>query len=61
MYTIQSLKNNQYIGSLFSDGHAETFNERDATMAYAWSSQSQCQKIADEFGECKIVEISFQK
>ena len=57
MYTIQSTRNNMFIGSLFSDGHYDTFNERDMFAAYAWNNISDCQKIADELEHCKIVKI----
>ena len=57
MYTIQSTRNNMFISSLFADKHEQTFNERIIHLAYAWSSRSDCQKVADDIGECKIVEI----
>lgn len=41
MYTIQSTRNNTFIGSLFSDGHAD----------------NACAKEAAIFNNCKIVKI----
>ena len=60
MYTIQSTRNNKFIGSLFSDGHYDTFNERDMFAAYAWNNISDCRAVADDIGECKVVELSLK-
>lgn len=57
MYTIQSTRNNRYIGSLFSDGHQATFTERESWQAYAWNSKEAAVKIALEYDQCKVVEI----
>lgn len=57
MYTIQSTRNNKFIGSLFSDGHYDTFTEREALTAYAWNSLLDCQAVANDIGQCRVVKI----
>lgn len=41
------------------DGQHDTFTEREAITAYAWNSLLDCQAIANDIGQCKVVELFY--
>lgn len=57
-YTVQSYKNGNYISSLFSNGHEDTFQAKRIEDAYVWNNIEAARKIAIETGCCTLVKLN---